>query len=144
MLNSFISGQFNFRSLIRMFSSIRSYRKISKLHRMSLRLCHNNYTSSYDELLSKQNLVNIHIRNNQKLMVEILKCLEGLSLPNMNWIFMLRNMPYNTKIWKISIVNCQKLYHTKNQICGTNSSKTKNMGRQFTFFFVNIYTYILI
>ena len=144
VLNSFISGQFNFRSLIRMFSSIRSYRKISKLHRMSLRLCHNNYTSSYDELLSKQNLVNIHIRNNQKLMVEILKCLKGLSLPNMNWIFMLRNMPYNTKIWKISIVNCQKLYHTKNQICGTNSSKTKNMGRQFTFFFVNIYTYILI
>ena len=35
-----------------MFGSIRSHRKINKLHERSLRLCHNNYTSSYDELLT--------------------------------------------------------------------------------------------
>ena len=60
MPNSFIIGQFNCCPLIWMFSSIRSYRKINKLHERSLRLCHNGYTSSYDELSSKQVLVNIH------------------------------------------------------------------------------------
>ena len=37
--NSFISGQFNYCSLIWMFSSIRFYRKINKLRERSLRLC---------------------------------------------------------------------------------------------------------
>ena len=57
MPNSFIIGQFNYCPLIWMF---RSYRKINKLHERSFRLCHNGYTSSYDELSSKQVLVNIH------------------------------------------------------------------------------------
>ena len=65
MSNSFISRQFSYCPLIWMFSSIRSYRKINKLHERSLRLCHNDYTSSYDELLNKQDLVNIHVRNIQ-------------------------------------------------------------------------------
>ena len=54
MSNSFISGQSNYCPLIWMFSSIRSYKKINKLHERSLRLCHNDYTSSNDKLLSKQ------------------------------------------------------------------------------------------
>ena len=82
MFNSFISGQFNYCPLIWMFSSIRPYRKINKLHERSLRLCHNDYTSSYDELLSKQDLVNFHVRNIQQLMIEIFKCLKGISPPN--------------------------------------------------------------
>ena len=95
--NSFISGQFNYCPLIWMFSSIRSYRKINKLHERSLRLCHNDYTSSYDELLSKQDLVNIHVRNIQQLMIEIFKCLKGISPPIMNDIFRLRNIPYTIR-----------------------------------------------
>ena len=39
----------------------------------------NDYTSSYDELLSKQDSANIHIRNIQQLMTEISKCLKGIS-----------------------------------------------------------------
>ena len=95
--NSFISGQFNYCSLIWMFSSIRSYGKINKRHERSLRLCHNDYTSSYDELLSKQDLVNIHVRNIQQLMIEIFKCLKGISPPIMNDIFRLRNIPYTIR-----------------------------------------------
>ena len=87
MSNSFISGQFNYCPLIRMFSSIRSCRNINKLHERSLRLCHNDYTSSYDEFLSKQDLVNIHVRNIEQLMIEIFKCLKGISPPIINDIF---------------------------------------------------------
>ena len=35
-INSFLSGEFNYCSLIWMFSSIRSYRQINKLHERSL------------------------------------------------------------------------------------------------------------
>ena len=53
--------------------------------------------SSYDEFLSKQDLVNIHVRNIQQLMIEIFKCLKGLSPPIMNDIFRLRNIPYTIR-----------------------------------------------
>ena len=95
--NSFSSVQFDYCPLIWIFSSIRSYKKINKLHERSLRLCHNDYTSSYDELLSKQDLVNIHVRNIQQLMIEIFKCLKGISSPSRNEIFRLGNTPYTIR-----------------------------------------------
>ena len=93
MSDSFISGQFNYCPLIWTFSSIRSDRKINKLYERSLHLCHSDYTSSYDELLSKQDLVNMHVRNIQQLMTEIFKCLKGIPLLIMNDILRLRNIP---------------------------------------------------
>ena len=77
--NYFISGQFDHCPLIWMFSSIRSYRKINKLHEWSLRLCDNDYMQSYENFLSKQDLVNIHLKNTQQLMIENFKCLQGVS-----------------------------------------------------------------
>ena len=68
------------------------FRKTKKLHERSLYLCDNNYSSSYDELLSKQDLVNIHVRIIQQLMIEIFKCLKGISPPIMNEIFRLKNI----------------------------------------------------
>ena len=84
--NSFICGQASHCPLIWMFTSIRSYRKINKLHERSLGLCQNDYNSSYDNLLGKQSLVNIHLRNIQQLMIEISKCLKSLFPSTMNEI----------------------------------------------------------
>ena len=92
--NFFISRQFNYCSHIWMLSSIRYCKKINKLRERSFRLCKNNYTWSYDKLLRKQGLVNIHIRKNQKLIIDIFKCLKSLFPAIMNEIFMLRNVPY--------------------------------------------------
>ena len=50
-------------------------------HERSLRLCHNDCTSSYDELLGKQGLVNIHVKNIQQLMTEIFKYLKRQIFP---------------------------------------------------------------
>ena len=73
--------QWTFRSLSSYLdvSSIRSYRKLKKLHEWSLRLYDNDYMQSYEKLLSKQ--VNIHLKNIQQLMIEIFKCLKGVSPP---------------------------------------------------------------
>ena len=78
-------------------SSIRSYRKINKVHERSLRLCHNDYPSSYDELLSKQDLANIYVTNIHQLMVEIFKCIKGIWPPIISEIFWLRNIPYTIR-----------------------------------------------
>ena len=71
--NSFISVQLNYCPLIWTFVFVRCYSKINKLHDRCLRLC------NYDKLLSKQDLVNIRKRNIQQLMIEIFKCLKGIS-----------------------------------------------------------------
>ena len=95
--NSFTSGQFNYYPLIWMLSSIRSYKKNNKTHERSLRLCHNGYILSYSELLTKQDFINIHIRNIQQLMLEIFKCLQVMSPPILNEIFRLRNISNTIK-----------------------------------------------
>ena len=65
---------------------VRSY----ELHGKSSRLCE--YISSYDELLSKQGLAVIHIRNIQHFMTKVLEHEKGISPPITNEIFMLRNI----------------------------------------------------
>ena len=44
--------------------------------------------------MSKQGLVNVHIRNIQQPMIEIFKYLKGLYPSIMYEIFMLKNIPY--------------------------------------------------
>lgn len=50
--------------------------------------------SSYHEMLTKQGLVNIRIKNSQQLMIEIFQFIKGLSPVIMNEMFMLRNIQY--------------------------------------------------
>ena len=128
--NSFISWLFNYYPLIWIFSSIRSYRKIIKLYARSLRLCHNDYISSYGKLLSKQSSVNIHIRNIQHLMLVIFQCLKGISPHIINEVFTLSNIPYTMRIlrdlesqltktvyWGLKTIACKA---TKNHDYGNN------------------------
>ena len=91
--NSFLSGQVNKFPFIWMFSLISSNIKINKLCERSLRLCQNDYVSSYDEFLSKQGLANNHTRNVKQLMTEFFKCLKGLFPPIMSELFILRSIP---------------------------------------------------
>ena len=88
--NSFISGQFNYCHRLGMFSSIRSY---NKLHEGSLQLCQNDYTLSYNKLLSIWGLVHIHKRNIQQLIIEILKCLRSLSPSYYEWDICVEKYP---------------------------------------------------
>ena len=75
--NSFIIGHNQF---IASYLDVQFYQVLQKNQQTerSLQLCHNDYTSSFHELLSKQDLVNIHMRNIQHLMIEIFKCLKDL------------------------------------------------------------------
>ena len=68
------------------------------LHKRCLKIIYNDKQSSFTELLNKDNFVSIHIRNIQRLAIEILRFYNGLSSPFMNNIFKLRaENPYNLR-----------------------------------------------
>ena len=91
--NSFIERDFSYCSLITLVNFIRSYRKVNKLHERILQLCQNEYNLSYEKRFSKQDLVNIHLRNIHQLMIEIFKSL-GLCPSCTIEIFISRNILY--------------------------------------------------
>ena len=73
-------------------------RKINMLHERCLRIIYNDRQSSFDELLNKDSSVSVHIRNIQRLAIEMFKFYNGLSPPLMNNIFKLKEEnPYNQR-----------------------------------------------
>ena len=94
------------------------------IHERCLRIIYNDKQSSFTELLNKDNSVSIHIKNIQRLAIEMFRFYNGLSPPLMNNIFKLRaENPYKLKhVSEFSRAMVKSLYH------GTESISTKNMG----------------
>ena len=97
ILNSFIQSQFNYCPLVWMFGLKASNSKINRIHERALRICQNDYISSFENLLQKTNSLDIHSTNIQKLMIEIYKCLNNLSPPIMKNFFSSRTNTYNLR-----------------------------------------------
>jgi hypothetical protein len=56
-----------------MYCSREVNNKINRIHKRALRLVYSDYTSSFEELLRKDNSVNIHQRNIQLVAIEMFK-----------------------------------------------------------------------
>ena len=68
------------------------------LHERCLRIIYNDKQSSFTELLNKDSSVSIHIKNIQKLAIEMFKSYKGLSSPIMDNVFKLRTEnPYSLR-----------------------------------------------
>ena len=98
---SFVKSIFNYCPLIWMFSTKTSPTKINSIHKRSLRLILNDYTSDYEKLLFMTKNVDIHQHCNRTLMVEVFKFLNGLSPDIINEIFVLQNNPHNLRFAKL-------------------------------------------
>ena len=112
ILNSFIQSQFNYCPLVWMFCLRASNNKIKKIHERALRVCQNDYVSTFENLLYNTNSLDIHSKNIQKLMIEIYKCLNHLSPPIMKNFFTIRENCYNLRNFRdlesgsVKTVNC--------------------------------------
>ena len=73
LLNAFITSQFSYAPVVWMFHSRKLNNRINHIHERVIRLVYKDYTSSFDELLFKDNSFRIHHRNLQKLAIEIFK-----------------------------------------------------------------------
>ena len=66
LFKAFIESQFSYCPLIWMFCSRKLNRKINFIHERALRLVFDDYTSTFEQLLRKDNSVIIHHRNIQQ------------------------------------------------------------------------------
>ena len=87
LLNAFITSHFSYAPVVWMFHSRKSNNRINKIHERALRLVYKDYTSSFDDLLAKDNSFKIHQKNLQKLAIEIFKVKKRIAPAIMNNIF---------------------------------------------------------
>ena len=80
MFKSFIESQFKYCPLTWMFCSRKSNNKINRLHERSLRIIDFYYENTYEELLSHNNCFSIHDQNIHRLVTEIYKVVNHLSV----------------------------------------------------------------
>ena len=71
--------------------------KIEKLHKATLCVVYNDYTTSYAGLLDMSNRTPLFLARLKGLLVEVFKCIRGLNLEFMNAIFAMDNEPYDTR-----------------------------------------------
>ena len=78
-MEAFIESQFGYCPLAWMFQSRSLNNKINRIHERALRITYNDKSSSFENLLEKDNSVTIHHKNIKILATETYKFLQGLS-----------------------------------------------------------------
>ena len=97
IMKAFIESQFGYCPLVWMFHSRSLNNKINRKHERALIITYNDKSSSFQNMLEKDNSVTIHHRNIKILATETYKFLQGLSPPLMNEIFVERNNNYSLR-----------------------------------------------
>ena len=87
LLNAFISAQFSYAPVIWVFHSRKLNNRNNHIHERALKLVYKDYTSSFGELLFKDNSFRIHHRNLQKLAIEVFRIKLGLGPEIMENLF---------------------------------------------------------
>ena len=95
ILNSFITSHFSYCPIVWMFHSRKLNERINRIHERALRIVYKDF-NSFQELLIEDNSLNIHLRNLQKLVIEIFKVKNGLSPELMN-VFEFIEKPYSLR-----------------------------------------------
>ena len=90
IIGSCFYSNFNYCSLIWMFSSAKSLYKVESLQKRSLRFLYEDYVSSYEELLQKARKEIMKINRLRSLCIEIYKSINNIDPMYMNEIFKLK------------------------------------------------------
>ena len=97
-MKTFVESQFGHCPLISMFHSRKVNSKtINHLQGRSLRIVYNDYITSFEDLIKKDNSFKIHHKNIQSLAIELFKVEKGIANPILCDIFPLRSVDYNLR-----------------------------------------------
>jgi hypothetical protein len=75
---SFIMFNFNYCPLVWHFCGEVNTKKVEKIQEMALRFIYEDYSASYDELLSKSKLPSLKVRKMRSLAIEVYKVIDKL------------------------------------------------------------------
>ena len=87
IMKAFILAQFGYCPLVCFFHSRKLNHRINNIHERALRLVYNDYLSTFEDLLEKDNSSTIHQRSIKKLAIELYKVVNGLAPKIMNFCF---------------------------------------------------------
>ena len=97
IMNAFFTSQFAYYPLIWMFHNRTLNNRINKLQERALRLVQNDNTSSFYELLQKDNSFTIHHQNIQKLALEMYRVKHRIAPKIICKLFNEANISYNLR-----------------------------------------------
>ena len=98
IMKAFIESQLGYCPLVWVFHSRGIINKINRIHEKALAITCNNKSSSFQDLLDKDNSLTIHQRSIRTLTIETFKVLHGLSPPLLNEVFVERITIYEGTI----------------------------------------------
>ena len=73
LMKTFILSYFNYCPLISMLCSRKSNSRINRIHERAMRIAHDDYESTFEQLLIKNKTITFHKKNLQYLAIEIYK-----------------------------------------------------------------------
>ena len=97
LINTHVLSYFFYCPLIWMFLNKNENEQINKVHKRSLKIIHNNYSSNFEELLLIDDSTKIHTRHLRMLMTEIYKITNNLSPELLSHMFKQKNVKYNMR-----------------------------------------------
>ena len=92
LMKTFVGSQFGYCPPFWMFHSRKVNSKINHLQERSLRIVYNDYKTSFEDLLKKDNSFKIHHKNIQSLALELFKVKKGIANPFLCDTFPLRSL----------------------------------------------------
>ena len=97
LMKTFVLTFFNYCSLVWMYCSRKNNKLISNVHERALRIAYNDLSSSFEQLLLKDNTVTIHTRISKQLAAEIYKTIHHENPSFMEDIFSITVSPFNLR-----------------------------------------------
>ena len=111
-----VLANFNYCPLIWVFSSKAANNEINRTHKQALRVLYKNNNLSFDKCLMKEAGITIHVKNLQKIMLEVFKTLNYLNSSYLWDLFNVKQVEYNLRT-----KNLVMLPQIKTQTYGVNS-----------------------
>ena len=118
LMQTFINSQFGYCPLIWMLHSRQLNNRINRIHKRALQTVYNDKTSTFEELLTKDNSVLIYHKHLQCLTIEIYKWLHKLSPKIMNNLFQ-----NNSNVYSLRNSRCLKTENVRTVYYGTETTR---------------------